>query len=495
MVKFMHRMLPGKRQEQMCEPLCFAISECSGEAVDKRTSGIPGAVLKRGASYIYALDNPARSVGISSPVIGQAKSAVIDELSSSDEDIGIHLMGKARELASYELHARGIREPAVADLIAHDVVGYGPISILMEDKASIEEIEINSPTSEIEIYHAVYGRCRTNLRFLGAREFRSAVNRLAYSCEKELNERYPIIDVQEGDARLHAQLSPYALTGASATIRLEGSKDINISSMVSGGTANPEILAYLWMAMDCGMNIVVGGAPATGKTTMLSVILSFAGIGKRAITIEEDVNEFRLNPAVISAVPLCGSRQGKVSTKEQAINALRMRPDILVIGEIRGNEARELFSSAGIGVQFLTTMHCSDAGMQPLRKLVLKPLDVDQRSLAGLDMCLFMKQETQSRKTLCRITEYSWLSRAETENLGGTLLDSGDSVRLLDTVIDGRAVTKSIGASKVVSGFSSKYGITRQQAVKELERRSGLISSICSRGMTTLEIIAELRNR
>ena len=98
----------------------------------------------------------------------------------------------------------------IAYMVAHDIAGYGPLSMLMEDKDGIEEIEVNSPSSIISIVSAEFGRCSTNLRFRGENEFRVAVNKMAYNAEKSIGFENPVVDLQLENARVHAQIKPYA---------------------------------------------------------------------------------------------------------------------------------------------------------------------------------------------------------------------------------------------------------------------------------------------
>jgi type IV secretory pathway ATPase VirB11/archaellum biosynthesis ATPase len=494
MIKLIGRSKKAELEVQR-ERLSFIIENFGGKPIEEINSIIPRSIIKEGQSYRYVLHDPAKGPNkISMDLIEIAKDKVINMIADGDEDIGLNMLEKTRSLASTQLQILGTEyNLGVSELIAHDIVGYGPISILMEDKSNIEEIEVNSPESTIDIYHAVYGRCHTNLKFKGYAEFIMTINRFAYACDKELNSINPILDAQLGDARLHAQMKPYAVNGASATIRIGGSKEVNLSRLYRSGTADSDMLAYLWLAMDSRMNIIIAGAPASGKTTLLNSILAFTQRTKRIITIEEDVNEFRFNSNVINIVPLYGSRLGKISTRSQVINAMRMRPEILVIGEIRDNETNELFSAAGIGVQFLTTMHSNDADMAILKKLTLKPMEVDSRALSMLDICVFMSQNIEGKRHIEKISEYAWLSRAESEP-NQNVMESGDSVEIQNVINDGKFDKKLFMLSKVISKYSDLFGLTKQNALKEFERRSSFLSKQLSTESSTLDIINAIYN-
>ena len=387
----------------------FEVEPCeAGSQVEQILGLVPRSVSKQGSSCIYGVASGVRPMtGQERKLAETAKGAVIDALAASDEEICMKLFGRAREIARLRLADAMGRERAdyLSYLIAHDTVGFGPISVLMEDKEHIEEIEINSPSAPISIFHVSYGRCRTNLRFRDERGFRHAINKFIYETDRELGESSPIIDAQVEGARIHAQMRPYATSGAVASIRLAGSKVVGVDYLARRETTNFDVLAYLWMAMDSGRNILVAGSPASGKTTLLSALFSFVPISERIVTIEEDINELKAKIDINNSVALCGSRYGvSVSTRDQVINALRMRPDRLVVGEVRGEETRELFSGANLGIPFITTMHSASGGADILKKLVIRPMCVEAKSLCMLDVAVYMRHLDASRRILSTST-------------------------------------------------------------------------------------------
>jgi Flp pilus assembly CpaF family ATPase len=261
------------------------------------------------------------------------------------------------------------RRAIVPYIAAHEVAGYGPISMLLDDQSGIEEIMVNSPASNIIVYHSRYGYCQTNMRFNGAQEFRFTMmyhsrygycqtnmrfngaqefrftmNRILNDLDLEISEERPIIDAQLYDgSRLHAQLAPYAVSGAAASIRLSAGRRIDLRRMLADGTANADALAYMWMALLAGANIVIAGAPATGKTTLLLALNDLMPHYERIITIEEDINELKPYGNFMNAAMLQGSSlAGRHAVKEQVINALHLRPDRLIVGEVRGEETSDL---------------------------------------------------------------------------------------------------------------------------------------------------------
>ncbi len=468
----MQRILNSKaHNERQRERLGFAIDtvENHSAAVKNIEGHLKRFIVKRGNNCEYLVEAVGFS-GSENAIVELARSHVTDVL-SAERSIGIGLLEKARILAQGCLTGMESAKAAYASyLIAHDTVGYGAISVLMEDKGNIEEIEIGSPEGYLDVYTSEYGRCSTNIRFTGEGAYRRSINMLVYEAEKELGESTPIIDAQVENVRVHAQIRPYAISGAAASIRLGKGKEISLYSMLRRGSLRAHTAAYLWMAVESGLNVIISGSPASGKTTMLSALGPFMPWHAKLVTIEEDINELKFPAPMLSVVALYGSRYGQISTRAQVLNALRMRPERIIIGEVRGEEAHELFAGANLGVPFMTTMHSSEEGVSILKKLLVKPMEVDPRSLSMLDISIYMRQQGLSERCISGITEYRWLSRAETEE--GVELENGDAVRL-DAMPVG--TLSGMQESKVVATYAARKGISARRAMAEITKRASYL--------------------
>ncbi|MDE1828673.1 MAG: Flp pilus assembly complex ATPase component TadA, partial [Candidatus Micrarchaeota archaeon] len=170
--------------------------------------------------------------------------------------------------------------------------------------------------------------------------------------------------------------------------------------------------------------------------------LSFVPRYIRGIAIEEDVNELKFYSNLSSMVSLYGSKQkNSVSTKEQVINALRMRPELLIVGEMRGEEAKELFSGANLGIPFFTTMHSNDSEMSLIKRLLVRPMSVDPQALSSLDISIQMSSKGIESREIAEITEYKWLSRAEILDGG---IRVGDDMLRIDPISVNSAVNPNL---------------------------------------------------
>jgi len=487
-----------KTKEQNEKPntyaLGFSIEPQEGEKVEDVGGLIPKAIVKLGSTYFYSVGYGINAMTkFEEEQAKAAKAKVIDILANGNDEISINLFDKALEIAKTELASKieANRAAYISYMIAHDTVGYGPLSILFEDKQNLEEIEVNSPQAPIVVHHTVYGKCQTNLKFSSASWFRHFLNRLIYNTEKELNENTPIIDAQVENARVHAQIKPYALSGAAASIRFTNTKKVAADYLIRNKTASAEVLAYLWLAVDAEANIIIAGAPASGKTTLLSAISSFIPKYQRVVTIEEDVNELKIDYDINNTVALYGTRYNGTTTRDQVINALRMRPNRLIVGELRGSEAKELFSGANLGIPFMTTMHSNPGAIDVIKKLLIKPMAVDPKALSALDLVIYMRQTGIRSRLVESAYEYLWLNKAESES--GMPINGENEVSTLTTVKNGMLEKSAMQGSKIIKMYAKKQGKSIKQALNELEKRTAFLSGVATKSPE--DAIAEIQKR
>ena len=406
-----------------------------------------------------------------------AKTEVIEKFLSPGQSTPLLKNVYERCYATLSTMQTSEGKEVLAYLLANDIAGYGPISILLDDKASIEEIEINSPESNIMIYHTRHGRCTTNLRFKSEKSFRFTINRMILDTTKELNSASPIIDACLPDgSRVHAQLKPYATNGAAATIRLGGKKGSDLKSLMTGKTVTPEGLAFLWLAIECGCNMLVAGAPASGKTSLLLALNAFVPRYQRILTVEEDVNELKFYSNFINVVSLEGSTKStEASLKDQVINALHMRPERLIIGELRGDETKDVFMGSNVGTPFMATMHSSGNGEILLNKLRAKPMSVEPFLLTMLDLSVFLMQGGDSSRVIEDISEYHWLARNEINCAEGAL---PKEVEIIGVLKSGELDKDALKNSKVLGQYARKNLISITAALKELRKRALFLHEI-----------------
>ncbi|MEM0201613.1 MAG: type II/IV secretion system ATPase subunit [Candidatus Micrarchaeaceae archaeon] len=366
-----------------------------------------------------------------------------------------------------------------------DLFGYGPLSFLLEDSANIEEIVINGPSYPVSLYHSRYGFCTTNIKFASERDSIHCINKLLESADKELASDTPIVDASTlSGLRIHAQQAPYSPTGMVASIRLSKPERSGPIFLLAKGTLNPGLLAFLWMAVDARLNLLVTGPPASGKTTLLKALAEIMPRYERVVAIEEETDELIMHSNFTNAVYLIGKKPTNKSDRsisDQVINALRLRPDRLIIGEIRGAEAKDAFFGSNTGVPFMATMHVSGTGVSVISRLESRPMLVDHALVSNLDLAVNMSLDGVMQRRITGISEYKWFSRAETSP------ENPEELEINNLFSSSMPKKDELRHSKVIAYFAMRKRISPSEAIKEFQSRSNAISSFISSGSTDFQ--------
>lgn len=250
----------------------------------------------------------------------------------------------------------------LASMICDEIVGYGPLDSLMNDD-SVNDILVNGPYS---IYVERGGKLvKTNKFFINDRQLIDIARRLVNKIGKNIDEAHPLVDSRMPDgSRLNVVIPPIAIDGASLSIRKFGKGSRSFSDLISFGSLNEHMANFLVIAARCRMNIIVSGGTGSGKTTMLNALSQFINDYERTITLE-DAAELRLQQDhVVRLETRSGGEDGRgqVTMRNLLINALRMRPDRIILGECRGEEAFEMLQAMNTGHNgSMSTLHANTA--------------------------------------------------------------------------------------------------------------------------------------
>ncbi|HET7443749.1 MAG TPA: CpaF family protein [Solirubrobacterales bacterium] len=276
------------------------------------------------------------------PVAGELGEAVRELV---EEDAAL-LAAEDRE----ELAARIIR----------DSVGLGPLEVLLADPA-VEEVMVNGPD---RVYVERGGRIEpTAVAFADEEELRNAIERILAPLGRRVDELSPLVDARLADgSRVNVVIPPLALDGPTVSIRRFGARRPGPDELVELGTLSAEQRQRLERAVGERRSVLVSGGTGSGKTTMLNALSSFVAPSERVVTIE-DAAELRLQqPHVVrlESRPAGVEGRGEVTIRDLLRNALRMRPDRIVIGEVRGPEALDLLTALNTGHDgALSTVHAN----------------------------------------------------------------------------------------------------------------------------------------
>ena len=240
-------------------------------------------------------------------------------------------------------------QQTIAGELLDDMMGIGPIEPLLSDD-SVTDILVNGPG---QIYVERNGRLeRTELAFRDAGHLVSVAQRIAANVGRRVDESSPMVDARLKDgSRVNIIMPPLALDGAAISIRKFAKKRIDFEVMVTTGSVSPELARVLEVASASRLNVLISGGTGSGKTTMLNAMSRLIDTRERIVTIE-DAAELQLQqPHVVrlETRPPNLEGQGAVTQRELMINALRMRPDRIILGEVRGAEAFDMLQAMNTG--------------------------------------------------------------------------------------------------------------------------------------------------
>ena len=249
-------------------------------------------------------------------------------------------------------HRIQLNRPEQADLvyqIVNDMMGLGPLEPLLEDE-SITDIMINGPK---QVYVERRGKIDlSSVTFEDNTHLLNICNRIVSRVGRRVDEASPICDARLLDgSRVNIIIPPLAIDGPSVSIRKFGKRQIGFDQMVQQGNISPAMATVLRVASRCRLNLVVSGGTGSGKTTLLNALSGMIDNGERVVTIE-DAAELRMQqPHVVrlETRPANLEGNGEVTMRDLVKNALRMRPDRIILGEVRGPEAIDLLQAMNTG--------------------------------------------------------------------------------------------------------------------------------------------------
>jgi pilus assembly protein CpaF len=329
------------------------------------------------------------------------------------------LADEVRELVATEAAILGPADrDAVEARILRDTVGLGPLEDLLADP-SVEEVMVNGPAS---VYVERGGRIEpVDTAFGDEEELRNAIERILAPLGRRIDELSPMVDARLPDgSRVNVVIPPLAIDGPVLSIRRFGAKRPGPRELVELGTLSAEQHDALQGAVSGRRSILVSGGTGSGKTTLLNALSSFIDPTERVVTIE-DAAELRLQqPHVVrlESRPASVEGRGEVTVRDLVRNALRMRPDRIVIGEVRGAEALDLLTALNTGHDgALSTVHANSPGdaLARLETLALMAgVGLPHGAIAeqvqrGVDLVVHLEREPDGAR---RVTEIAEVVRA-----------------------------------------------------------------------------------
>ncbi|MBU0636369.1 Flp pilus assembly complex ATPase component TadA [Candidatus Micrarchaeota archaeon] len=394
--------------------------------------------------------------------------------------------GRASKILEQELpHVDNDTKKILITILLHEMLGLGKIEFLLAD-GNLEEIVVNSAREAIWVYNKKFGWLKTNIFIQPEEEIQNFASIIARRVGKQITTLNPLLDAHliTGD-RANATLFPISSRGNTITIRRFRRDPWTVTDFIRNKTVNSEIMALVWLAMQYEMNILISGGTASGKTSILNVMLPFVQPNHRIISIE-DTREIQL-PEFLHWVPMTTrepSAEGKggVEMLDLLVNSLRMRPDRLIVGEVRRQkEAEVMFEGMHTGHSVYTTFH-ANTSQETIRRLINPPVNVPATMLEAvhLNLVMFRNRRLGVRRVL-QLSELVPEKRGADDVLHANVLyrwkpatdeivKNADSIRFLDelslhTGMNQQTMEKELDTKQKILDWMVKHNIHNVQLV------------------------------
>lgn len=307
----------------------------------------------------------------------------------------------------------------IFNLIQNEINGYGPITELLEDD-SITEIMVNGPN---EIYVEIDGKLvqDDSISFINDKHIIRTIQRIVQPLGRTIDAANPMVDARLRDgSRLNAIIPPLSLKGPVLTIRKFSKNLESANDLLMKGTLTKDMATFLDACVKAKANIIISGGTGTGKTTVLNILSSFISDDERIITIE-DAAELKLNQKhVISLETRLTNyeKEGEVTIRDLVRNSLRMRPDRIIVGEVRGKEAFDMMQAMNTGHEgSLTTLHANspiDALNRLETMILMNEMEIPVSAVRGyienaIEIIIQIDRLSDGRRKITSISEVDGL--------------------------------------------------------------------------------------
>lgn len=344
------------------------------------------------------------------------------------------------QINDHGLCANDVRAQLVQRLL-DDLVGLGALEPLLRDD-SVAEIMVNNAK---QIYVERGGVLSlSDVQFADEESVRQVIERMVSGVGRRIDASSPMVDARlSTGARVNAIIPPLALHGSCITIRKFSRRISRADDLVRNGTCSEQIIKFLELAVQQRRNIIICGGTGTGKTTLLNILANWIDAGERVITIEDSA-ELSLGHdhlVALEARPANQEGEGEISIRQLVINALRMRPDRIVVGECRGGESLDMLQAMNTGhAGSMTTLHANSPrdGLRRLEVMVLMagmelPLPAIRQQISGaIDLLVQLTRLPGGKRIISRITEVQGLEGDTLALADIFTLDSQSDVRTQD---------------------------------------------------------------
>lgn len=365
--------------------------------------------------------------------------------------------------------------------LLRDIIGYGKIDSLIQDD-ELEEIMIIGINKPVYVYHRKHGMMKTNIRYDDEQELTDLIDSMARQINRRIDKESPILDGRLRDgSRINATIPPVSADGPSLTIRKFKKDPLTIIDLINSKTLSLELAAFLWLCFDGlgvrSANAIISGGTSSGKTTTLNALASFINPKERIITIEDTLELQIPHEHVIrmETRPSNVENKGELTMNDLVKNSLRQRPDRIIVGEVRAEEAITLFTALNTGHSGFGTLH-SNSARETITRLTTKPMSVPKIMIQAIDFIIMQKRiYTPSGVSYRRISEVA------------EVVGSEEGVIQLNKIFEWNPETDSIEnvsiSSKTLTQIANLSGKSLYEINKEIENRELLLKHMVNQNI------------
>ena len=381
-------------------------------------------------------------------------------------------------------------------------IGYDKIDVLMKD-GYIEDISCNGPNSYLYVYHRIYGSIRTDVMYEEV-ELNNFVLRLAQFAGRHISLLQPISDISLPDgSRANLTLgSEVTKKGSTFTIRKFRTNPITPIELIKYETIDSTQLAYLWLLLEYKRSILVSGGTATGKTTVLNVLCSFMRSEYKIVSIEDTAELNLMHQNWIQSVTRHGFGvesgtsslsggggvshriPGEISLYDLLVAALRQRPEYIIVGEVRGEEAFSLFQAIAVGHSCLGTIHAGSM-KELLARIESNPMNVPRSLFSNVDAVIFNALIKKGERDVRRVVNIVEILDLDFEK--GDLITN--PIFRWDASSDTFRYT---GRSYLFDKIRDEFGVSEEELTKELKDRANLLDRMHENSISDYKTVAEI---
>ncbi|MFH1054742.1 MAG: ATPase, T2SS/T4P/T4SS family [Candidatus Altiarchaeota archaeon] len=378
--------------------------------------------------------------------------------------------------------------------IIHELLGLDEIEYFLSDP-NLEEIVVNSSTEPVRVYHKKFGWLKTNITPQNELRIQNYANTIARRVGREVTTLNPLLDAHlVSKDRANAILTPISTKGNTITIRKFARDPWTCTDFINTETATPEVLALIWLMIQYEMNIVISGGTGSGKTSFLNICMPFIPPNHRIISIE-DTRELQL-PDYLYWCPLTTREpnpegKGEVNMLDLLVNSLRMRPDRIIMGEVRKKrEAEVLFEAMHTGHSVYCTIH-ADTCEQTITRITNPPIEVPHSMLEAVHLNIVMFRDR--RRGIRRIFEMGEFVQDEEKRHSGEVRYKPNIIYRWDARDD--KIVPNMEPMRLFTELYRHTGLTRAEVVEDINEKKAILEWLVEHKVRQINDVGKVFNR